>query len=76
MNPARTFGPALVNVCWANHWVYWLGPLMGSTLAAFIAQVVFLSNPTMLTRMLSTRQDSAPQRYDSEGGHTELESTN
>lgn len=36
MNPARTFGPALVTGAWANHWVYWIGPLMGAALAAMI----------------------------------------
>jgi len=45
MNPARTFGPALVNDKWANNWVYWLGPWLGSTLAAIVAQIVFLSTP-------------------------------
>ena len=29
MNPARTFGPALASGHWNNHWVYWIGPLLG-----------------------------------------------
>jgi aquaporin TIP len=36
MNPARTFGPALVSGMWAGHWVYWIGPLMGSASAAVL----------------------------------------
>lgn len=36
MNPARSFGPATVMNSWENHWVYWLGPLSGSIVAALI----------------------------------------
>lgn len=35
MNPARSFGPALAAGVWANHWIYWAGPLIGAALAAF-----------------------------------------
>lgn len=34
MNPARTFGPALVGGHWNMHWVYWLAPMTGGALAA------------------------------------------
>jgi len=52
MNPARSFGPAVVAGCWANHWVYWLGPLLGSTVAAVAAQSLFLSRPEDISKML------------------------
>ncbi len=41
MNPARSFGPALVNGLWSDHWVYWLGPLIGATLAAVVYTYLF-----------------------------------
>ncbi len=36
MNPARTFGPALASHHWNNHYVYWVGPLIGGALAGLI----------------------------------------
>jgi glycerol uptake facilitator-like aquaporin len=42
MNPARAFGPALASHFWANHGVYWVGPLLGGLLAGWIYDRVFL----------------------------------
>ncbi len=42
MNPARTFGPALVADFWDNQWVYWLGPLTGGGLAALAYYFTFM----------------------------------
>ncbi|XWS59607.1 hypothetical protein CRYUN_Cryun08bG0136700 [Craigia yunnanensis] len=44
MNPAVSFGPALVSWSWENHWVYWAGPLIGGGLAGLIYEFVFISN--------------------------------
>lgn len=44
MNPALSFGPALVNWSWANHWVYWIGPLVGGGLAGFVYEFFFINN--------------------------------
>jgi glycerol uptake facilitator-like aquaporin len=40
MNPARSFGPALVSNDWTSWWVYWVGPIAGALLGAFAYQVV------------------------------------
>ncbi len=33
LNPARSFGPALVSGSWQNHWLYWVAPPLGALLA-------------------------------------------
>jgi len=42
MNPARSFGPAAVGNVWTDHWVYWLGPLIGAGVAALVYEFIFL----------------------------------
>ncbi|RLN29421.1 aquaporin TIP4-2-like [Panicum miliaceum] len=46
MNPARSFGPALATGDWTHHWVYWLGPLLGGSLAAVVYESLFVVNKT------------------------------
>lgn len=40
MNPARSFGPALVSGNWEAHWVYWIGPLLGAVIGAMLYQAL------------------------------------
>ena len=42
VNPARTIGPALAAGQWADHWVYWAGPLLGGGIAGVLYQLVFM----------------------------------
>ncbi|KAI8014859.1 Aquaporin TIP1-3 [Camellia lanceoleosa] len=46
MNPAVSFGPAVVSWSWDNHWVYWLGPFIGSAIAAVVYEVLFIAQNT------------------------------
>jgi aquaporin TIP len=42
MNPARAFGPQLVQNAWADGWVWYLGPALGAVLAALAYEWLYL----------------------------------
>ncbi|XP_042475356.1 aquaporin TIP1-3-like [Macadamia integrifolia] len=46
MNPAVSFGPAVVSWTWTSHWVYWAGPLIGATIAALVYDHIFIGSNT------------------------------
>ncbi|KAG5313852.1 AQP protein, partial [Acromyrmex insinuator] len=41
MNPVRSFAPALWNGNWKDHWIYWVGPILGALLGTFAYQLLF-----------------------------------
>ena len=43
INPARSFGPALIKNQWADHWVFWLGPMLGGALAGVLYKIAFFN---------------------------------
>ena len=45
MNPARSFGPALVSGVWEAQAIYWIGPIIGAVLAAQLWEQVLLEKP-------------------------------
>ncbi|EPS60284.1 plasma membrane intrinsic protein, partial [Genlisea aurea] len=48
INPARSLGAAIVfnrPQAWDDHWVYWVGPLVGAGLAALYHQVIIRAIP-------------------------------
>lgn len=43
INPARSFGPAVVADAWEDQWVFWVGPFAGAAFAALVYELLFRS---------------------------------
>lgn len=41
LNPARSLGPSFVMNKWDNHWVYWIGPVVGGMVSGLIYEFIF-----------------------------------
>ena len=43
VNPARTFGPALISGAWEFQWLYWAAPILGGIIAGLIMNYVYVN---------------------------------
>ncbi|GAM17492.1 hypothetical protein SAMD00019534_006670, partial [Acytostelium subglobosum LB1] len=65
LNPVRSLGPSIVGGNWHSHWIYWLGPITGAIIAAFVFRVLLrerfdvIDNPSYiapdLTKLKASR---------------------
>ncbi|CAJ0939670.1 unnamed protein product [Ranitomeya imitator] len=53
MNPARSFGPALVVGNFNTHWIFWIGPMVGAILASLIYNYVLCPQEQSFSEKLS-----------------------
>lgn len=61
MNPARSFGPALIAWKWTDFWVYLAGPISGAMIAASAYVFVFLRSREVAAPMSETPIGGGPE---------------
>ncbi|XP_055353359.1 aquaporin-5-like [Paramacrobiotus metropolitanus] len=49
MNPARSLGPAVLrgDHCWKDHYVYWVGPMIGGAVAGLVYDLIFAADASL-----------------------------
>jgi len=63
LNPARAFGPAVVEGKWDSQWIYWVGPIGGALVAAVLYENIFRSlrpdelEAAQIAKQLRARED-------------------
>jgi MIP family channel proteins len=68
MNPARTFGPALVAGKWTDFWVYLVGPAIGAVVAASLYWFLYLREREVAAPVTETPIGGGPEGVMAEGG--------
>ncbi|KAG6938268.1 aquaporin-5-like, partial [Chelydra serpentina] len=63
MNPARSLGPALIAFEFANHWVFWLGPLGGGLAAAILNELVLAPTGSGFRQWLTMLQEGPKKEH-------------
>ncbi|XP_059496296.1 aquaporin FA-CHIP-like [Stegostoma tigrinum] len=66
MNPARSFGPAVITGNFRDHWLYWVGPIIGGVAAAFVYDFVLTSRPGDLSERLKVLTNGQIEDYNVE----------
>ncbi len=44
LNPARSLGASIIAGDFENHWIYWVGPIIGGISAGLIYENIFMGN--------------------------------
>ncbi|KAM4689393.1 aquaporin-4-like [Discoglossus pictus] len=70
MNPARSLGPALILWKWENHWIYWVGPIIGAVCASAAYNYIYCPDTTLKQHLKDTLIKAAQK---TKGKYTEVD---
>ncbi|XP_044299105.1 aquaporin-2 [Varanus komodoensis] len=61
MNPARSFGPAVIVGDFDSHWVFWLGPVAGGVVASLLYHYALFPHTKTLSERLAIFKGYEPE---------------
>ncbi|XP_030053587.1 LOW QUALITY PROTEIN: aquaporin-1 [Microcaecilia unicolor] len=67
MNPARSFGSAVVARNFTHHWIFWVGPMLGGAAAALIYDFILFPRTSELTDRVKVCTNGQVEEYDLDG---------
>ncbi|NXM66241.1 AQP2 protein, partial [Serilophus lunatus] len=62
MNPARSFAPAVVVGDFSDHWVFWVGPLVGAAAASILYNYVLFPQSKSFSERLAILKGCEPDQ--------------
>ncbi|KAM6152921.1 aquaporin-1 [Erethizon dorsatum] len=64
INPARSFGSAVLTHDFTNHWIFWVGPFIGGALAVLIYDFILAPRSSDLTDRMKVWTSGQVEEYD------------
>ncbi|XP_070191487.1 aquaporin-4-like [Littorina saxatilis] len=72
MNPARSLGPCVPTGLWQEHWVFWVGPILGALVAGLLYEYVFAQRHQQEAGQRVQRHKVDPSVRDDKPNHGHL----
>ncbi|KFQ37132.1 Aquaporin-1 [Mesitornis unicolor] len=67
INPARSLGSAVITHNFENHWIFWVGPIIGGASAALIYDFILAPRSSDLSDRIKVWTSGQVEEYDLEG---------
>lgn len=67
MNPARSFGSAVLTRNFSYHWIFWVGPMIGGAAAAIIYDFILAPRTSDLTDRMKVWTNGQVEEYELDG---------
>ncbi|MBV99371.1 Aquaporin-1, partial [Eschrichtius robustus] len=64
INPARSFGSAVITRNFQDHWIFWVGPFIGGALAVLIYDFILAPRSSDLTDRVKVWTSGQVEEYD------------